>query len=187
MSPEHRGGIAVHRQITTKTVYQSNWMRVREDTYAQPNGSIVTYGVVDREDFAVVIAEEAGAFHLVEQFRYPLGRRVWEFPMGTWSAGQSGTVEELARRELQEETGLTASRWRRVSGRLHHAGGFCSQGFSVFHATELTQGTPDREETEADMVHALVDESQFRAMILDGRIVDGPTITAYAVFRLLGA
>jgi 8-oxo-dGTP pyrophosphatase MutT (NUDIX family) len=145
---------------------------------------VVTDAVVDKTDFAVVIAEEDGAFHLVEQFRYPLGRRSWEFPMGTWSAGQSGPVEELARRELLEETGVTAATWRRISGRMHEASGFCSQGFTVFHATDLTPGPHDREDTEADMVHAVVAEAEFRAMIADGRIVDAPTVAAYAFLRM---
>lgn len=159
-------------------------MRVREDTYAQADGRVVTYAVVDKTDFAVIIAEQDGAFHLVEQFRYPLGRRCWEFPMGTWTAGQTGPIDELARRELLEETGLTAQTWRRLSGRMHEASGFCSQGFTVFHATDLTPGPHNREDTEADMVHELVDEAEFRTMIGDGRIVDAPTITAYALLRM---
>ena len=35
---------------------------------------------------------------------------------------------------------------------LHEAGGFCSQGFDVFHATGLTEGRTSREDSEADMV-----------------------------------
>jgi 8-oxo-dGTP pyrophosphatase MutT (NUDIX family) len=172
-------------QLTTRTVYESNWMRVREDTFVQPNGVHATYSVVDKADFAIVVAQENGGFHLVEQFRYPIGRRSWEFPMGTWPSGHSGTAEQLARQELLEETGLTAVHWRQLGGRMHHATGFCSQGFTVFHATDLTPGTPNREATEADMEQALVSEAEFRDMLLDGRIIDGPTIAAYALFRML--
>jgi len=172
-------------RLTTTTVYENDWMHVREDTYVQADGSEVTYGVVDKTDFALVIAETDGAFHLVEQFRYPIGRRSWEFPMGTWPAGATGSAEELARQELLEETGVTAATWRRLGPHLHEATGFCSQGFDVFHATDLTDGEHAREATEADMVSALVSEDEFRAMILDGRIVDAPTISAYALLRLL--
>jgi 8-oxo-dGTP pyrophosphatase MutT (NUDIX family) len=171
-------------QLSTRTVYRNNWMSVREDMFRQANGAQALYGVVDRTDFAVVIAESDGAFHLVEQFRYPIGRRSWEFPMGTWPAGHTGAADELARAELAEETGLTAATWRQLGGRLHEAPGFCSQGFTVFHATDLTQGEHRREASELDMVSTLVSEAEFRAMIRDGRIVDGVTIAAYAVLRL---
>ena len=173
------------RQLTTKIVYENNWMRVREDTFERPDGAVATYGVVERDDFAVVIAETGGAFYLVEQYRYALQRRSWEFPMGTWPTGHSGSDEELARQELLEETGVTAQNWRRVGHRMTEASGFCSQGFTVFHATGLTEGEHQREEGEADMVSALIDEQEFRAMIADGRIFDGPTIAAYALLRLL--
>ena len=185
MAPEPRAQHAPPRQLSTRTVYRNNWMRLREDTFAQQDGYIATYAVVDKTDFALVIAETNGAFHLVEQFRYPIGRRSWEFPMGTWPAGHSGSIEELARRELLEETGITAASWRRVGPHLHDAPGFCSQGFDVFHATDLTEGDHAREATEADMVSALVPEAEFVEMIRDGRIVDSPTITAYALLRFL--
>lgn len=171
-------------QLTTSTVYRNNWMSVREDTFALPDGSVGTYGVVDKDDFSIVIAEADGTFHLVEQFRYPIGRRAWEFPMGTWPQGKSGSPLELARQELVEETGVSAANWRFLA-HLNEAPGFCSQGFDVFHATDLTPGEHSREASEADMVHAVVDEAEFCAMILDGRIVDAATIAAYTLLRLI--
>ena len=87
---------------STSTVYEHPWMRVREDRFRRRDGSSGTYGVVDKQDFAIVIAEQDGQLHLVEQFRYPIGRRSWEFPMGGWPPGKSGSMEELARAELQE-------------------------------------------------------------------------------------
>jgi 8-oxo-dGTP pyrophosphatase MutT (NUDIX family) len=183
----HPDGLLQPRLLSSAVAYENPWMRVREDVFVQPDGTVGTYGVVEKTDFSVVIAEEPdGRFYLVEQFRYPLGRRAWELPMGTWPTGKSGSAEELARQELLEETGVTAQTWRRLGGRLHEASGFCSQGFEVFHATGLTQGQHNREASEIDMVAALVTDQQFRSMIADGSIVDAPTITAYAMYRLLG-
>ncbi len=179
-----RAGAA--RTLSSTTVYRNDWMRVRQDTIVQADGAVATYGVVDKTDFAVVIAETTGSFYLVEQFRYPIGRRSWEFPMGTWPAGRSGTALDLARAELVEETGVTAACWRQLGHRMHGATGFCSQGFTVFHATELTVGAPNREASESDMVADLVPEATVRSMIANGSIVDGPTITAYGLFRLFG-
>ena len=69
---------------------------------------------------------------------------------------------------------------------MQAAGGFCSTGFDLFHATELTEGQHQLEASEADMVQALISEADFRAMIRDGVIVDAVTIAAYAMLRLLG-
>ena len=132
----------------------------------------------------MVIPEENGGFHLVEQFRHAVGRRSWEFPMGGWAPGKSGDPADLARRELLEETGYTAATWRRLGGRLHGSTGFCSQGFAIWHATDLTPGEHQREITEADMTQAFVTEVEFRRMVADGRIFDAPTIAAYTVLRL---
>lgn len=173
--------------IASTVVYRNNWMSVREDRLRLADGTETIYGVVDKSDYALVIAEEEGGFHLVEQYRYAIGRRSWEFPMGTWPTGSAGastgTPLELAQAELVEETGITAARWRPL-GTLHGALGFCSQSFSVFHATELRAGQHRREESEADMAQRLVPEDEFRAMIRDGRIVDGSTIAAYGLLRL---
>jgi 8-oxo-dGTP pyrophosphatase MutT (NUDIX family) len=139
---------------------------------------------VDKQDFSIVIAEQDGQVHLVEQFRYPIGRRSWEFPMGGWPPGKSGSMLELAQAELQEETGLTAGAWR-LLGNLHEAPGFCSQGFGVYYATDLHPGPHDREESEIDMVHRAVTRPELRAMIVDGTIVDSTTVAAFGLLLLL--
>lgn len=169
---------------STSTVYENPWMRVREDRFRRRDGSSGTYGVVDKHDFSIVIAEQDGQLHLVEQFRYPIGRRSWEFPMGGWPPGKSGSMLELAQAELQEETGLTAGSWT-LLGNLHEAPGFCSQGFCVYYATDLSAGAHDREDSEVDMVHGAFSRQQLRSMIVDGTIVDGTTVAAYGLLLLL--
>ena len=59
--------------------------------------------------------------------------------------------------------------------------GFCSQAFDVYLATDLTTGAHAREDSEADMIQGAFSEPELRAMILDGTIVDGTTITAYGL------
>jgi hypothetical protein len=88
------------RTTSSREAYRNPWIRVREDTVELADGSTGLYGVVERPDFALVIPVERGGFWLVEQYRYPLGRRSWEFPQGTWSHGNAGSNEELARTGL---------------------------------------------------------------------------------------
>ncbi len=173
-------------RLGTRTAYRNPWLSVREDTLVLADGSTGIFGVVEKDDYALVIPWQDGGFHLVEQFRHAVGRRSWEFPMGGWAPGKSGSPEQLARQELLEETGFSAANWRRLAPRLHGSTGFCSQGFSVWLATDLTPGDHDREVTEADMVQEFVAEDEFRRMIADGRIFDAPTIAAYALLRLMG-
>ncbi|MFJ8691288.1 NUDIX domain-containing protein [Micromonospora wenchangensis] len=95
-------------RLDSRTVYTNAWMTVREDRIRRPDGSTGIYGVVEKPDFALVLPRWAKGFWLVEQFRYPVGRRAWEFPQGSWGHGVRGGASALARQELAAETGLRA-------------------------------------------------------------------------------
>lgn len=72
-------------RICSRVVYENRWMRVREDAVRRRDGSDGIYGVVEKPDFVVIVPmEEDGRLHLVQQFRYPVGGRYWEFPQGSW-------------------------------------------------------------------------------------------------------
>ena len=173
----------VVRTISSREVYRNAWLSVREDEVARADGSTGIYGVVDKPDFALVIPQDLDGFWLVEQFRYPVGRRAWEFPQGSWGAGARGSTSDLARSELAEETGLRAGQLRHL-GHLYGAYGFCSQGFDVYLATDLQIGAVDREVTEQDMVHRAMSEQEFRRMIQTGQIIDGATLAAYSLLLM---
>jgi 8-oxo-dGTP pyrophosphatase MutT (NUDIX family) len=176
------------RTTSSRVAYENPWIRVREDEIEHDDGSAGLYGVVERPDFALVIAAERNGFWLVEQFRYPLGRRSWEFPQGTWGhdedgAARGGTAEDLARAELAEETGIRAGTLCRL-GRLDLAPGLMTQRFDVWLATGLTAGPTAREVTEADMRAQFVPEEELRSMIAEGRFTDGPSLAAFALLVL---
>jgi ADP-ribose pyrophosphatase len=169
--------------LGTREVYRNEWMSVREDRVRHSDGSSGVFGVVDKPDFAVVIARDERGLWMVEQYRYPVRRRAWEFPQGSWGVGKSGSSAELADAELREETGLQAEQFRRL-GYLHEAYGFCSQGFDVYLATGLHPGPPARERTEGDMQHQQITERDLRTLIARGDVVDAPTVAAYGLLLL---
>lgn len=171
------------RQISTRAVYANNWLSLREDEVRFPDGTPGIYGVIDKRDFALVIPREPGGLWMVEQFRYPIGRRSLEFPQGSWPAGKNGSQDDLARAELREETGLSAGRLTWL-GHLLTAPGFCSQEFDVYLAEELTPGPTDREATEQDMTHHLIGFAEFRARITSGEISDSATLAAWSLLTL---
>ena len=171
------------RTTSSREVYRNPWIRVREDGIEHADGSSGIYSVVEKPHFGLVLPAERDGFWLVEQYRYPVGRRAPEFPQGTWSHGTTGTAEELARAELAEETGLSAGTLRHL-GHLDLAPGLSTQEFDVWLATDLTRGPPSREISEADMTMAFVAETELRTMIRDGRFTDGPSLAAYALLLL---
>jgi 8-oxo-dGDP phosphatase len=175
--------------LSSRPVYENPWMTVREDTFRRPDGGEGIYGVVDKPHYALVIALEgagrAARMMMVEQFRYPLGLRRWEFPQGTAPDRAESDPAELAARELREETGLRAARWEPL-GLLDVAPGLTSQRGRAFLATELTIGAPDREETEADMRTAWLPRREFEDRVRAGAITDAQSIAAYAMLMLTG-
>jgi 8-oxo-dGTP pyrophosphatase MutT (NUDIX family) len=170
-------------QLSTRVVYRNSWMTVREDEVRRPDGSAGIYGVVEKPDFALVMPRWRDGFWLVEQFRYPVGRRAWEFPQGSWGHGAEGDQLALARRELAEETGLRAASMTHL-GHLYEAYGYCTQGFDVYLATGLDEGDPDREPTEQDMIHRAFTDTEITGMIRSGAIVDAPSLAALTLHHL---
>ncbi|MFI6515305.1 NUDIX domain-containing protein [Spirillospora sp. NPDC050679] len=175
----------VIKRLASKVVYENRWMTVTEDQVERPDGSHGIFGVVHRPHFVVVVPAEGNGFHMVEEFRYPIGRRTWSFPQGTLPDRAEGEPEEVARLELAQETGLRAGKWRRL-GFLNSSHGTSGQGFNVFLATELEQGEHDREIEEQDMRQAWVSRAEFVEMVEDGRITDDSTLAAYALLLIKG-
>lgn len=169
--------------LDSREVYVNNWMRVREDAIRRPDGSDGIYGVVDKPDYALVIPLDGDRLHLVEQYRYPLGLRRWEFPQGTAPDRADCEPLELAARELSEETGLTAESLTEI-GLLDVAPGLASQRGRVFLATGLREGTHARELEEQDMRTGTFTRAEFEKAISSGEITDAQSIAAYTLLLL---
>ncbi len=170
----------------TRVVYQNRWMRLREDTIRYRDGSTGIYGVVEKSNFVVVAAiDDAGHLHLVQQFRYPVGTRFWELPQGAWEQRPDADPADVARGELQEETGFTCGQMI-DAGWLFQGYGYASQGYHVFLAKDLTPGTQDRDPEEQDLVSRPFLLAEVEAMIRDGEIQDATTVAALGLLRLKG-
>ncbi len=169
--------------VRSREVYANPWMTVREDEVRRADGSDGIYGVVDKPDYALVIPLDSDRLHLVEQFRYPVGARRWEFPQGTAPGRAEIDPVELAARELHEETGLRAGRME-LLGLLDVAPGQLSQRGRVFLATELTAGRPQREHEEQDMRSAWFSRTEFESMSRRGEVCDAQSLAAYSLLLL---
>jgi len=175
--------------LSSRVAYENRWLRVREDIIRRADGQQGLYGVVERNDFVVIAAlrEQAGqrSLALVQQFRYPVGQRLWELPMGMWEERPDATPAMVAAGELREETGLAAAHWTHA-GLLFQGAGYSNQKGHVFLATGLAEVGVAREQTEQDMLSREVPLGEVEAMITDGRLTCMVSIAAIGLLRLKG-
>ncbi|TQM61761.1 NUDIX domain-containing protein [Humibacillus xanthopallidus] len=169
----------------TRVAYENPWIVVREDEVVRPDGSPGTYGVVEvrRPAVFVVALTDADEVVLVTIDRHTVGTSI-EVPAGG-TDGEDPLV--AARRELAEETGLTAQTWRRV-GEMSALNGICRAPEVVYLATDLGEDTAADDdgvdgrsgEQVAEGISAVsrVPVREVLAMIRRGEITDGETVAA---------
>jgi 8-oxo-dGTP pyrophosphatase MutT (NUDIX family) len=173
------------RAITTlasREVYRNHWMRLREDEILRSNGHKGIYGVVEKDDAAIILPIDQGRVWLVEQFRYTIQERALELPQGGWEM-EVENPEELARGELKEELGLEAAEMTCL-GSLWIAYGYARQRQHVFLATGLTHAGNDPDAEEHDLAPRCVPVEEFEQMMLSGVIRDGCTLAAWGLYQL---
>jgi len=170
------------KTLSSREVYRNLWMRVREDEIERSNGAPGIYGVVDKDDSAIVIPIDGGRIFLVEQFRYTIQQRSLELPQGGWETANINP-EELARGELREETGFEASMMVYL-GMLYIAYGFANQKQYVFLASGLTHVGTDFDAEEHDLTLHSFTIAEFEQMLLDGIIRDNCTLAAWGLYKV---
>ncbi len=163
--------------LCSREVYANAWIRVREDQVLKPNGSPGIYGVVEYRNRAVGVVPIDDADHtwLVGQYRYTQNRYEWEIPEGGCPEGES--LEDCARRELLEETGLVAGSLEPLLADLQLSNSVSNETAHLFVARQLTQSAPQPEDSEELTVRRLP-LSEAVAMAARGEIRDAMSVIA---------
>ena len=172
------------RTISSREVYRNPWTSVREDVIERSNGARGIYGVIDKDPATIIVplerTEDGDFVWLVRQFRYTVQGTFYEFPQGGWE--QADVIpEDLARGELREETGLTAGRMTSL-GDLWIAYGVMRQRHHIYLAEDLKRGETERDVEEHDMTVERVRVEEFERMLLDGRVQDNCTVSAWGLY-----
>ncbi len=172
---------------SSQIVYENRWLKIREDIIRYPDGLKGMFGVVERNQFAVILPlgqnkNGEKTVTLIRQYRYPVGEFLWELPMGMWELRPEATPEMIAIGELEEETGLQAATIT-YGGSLYQGAGYSNQKGHIYLATDLTQHKPKREATEQNMTCHTVTLTYFEEMIKTGKIMCMVTIAAFCLLR----
>ncbi|HEY3333448.1 MAG TPA: NUDIX hydrolase [Capsulimonadaceae bacterium] len=164
--------------IGSREVYRNPWLRVREDQVIRPDKKPGIYGVVEFQNIAlgIVPVDETGNTILVGQYRYTLGLYSWELPEGGGALDRDHLDE--AKRELLEETGVSATDWVDL-GEFHLSNSVTNECGRVFLARGLTFGESEPDGDEVLQTRR-VPLTEAWEMCLDGRITDGVTIIGIA-------
>lgn len=162
------------RVIRSERIYDGLVVSLRRDEVALPSGRTAVREIVEhRGAVAVVPITDAGEVLLVRQYRAPIGRRLLEVPAGTIEPGES--VEACAARELAEEVGMRARRWRRL-GAIYPSPGFLTEVVHLFAADGLSAYRLEAEEEDLDVVRVPLTEA--RALVTSGDIADAKSVAA---------
>ncbi|HST33510.1 MAG TPA: NUDIX hydrolase [Solirubrobacteraceae bacterium] len=168
-------------RLKTRTVYENNWLKVREDTVLQ-DGKEAPYGVVERADGAIVIPlAPSGLTVMLEQARHPTNTRALEFPMGSVNRGEKPEV--AARRELFEECQLRVEALTPV-GMFFPVPALMAQRAWVYLARiaeDEIQHAVVADDTDDIVGHRILPLIDISALIVSGDISDGFTLGALAL------
>ncbi len=157
-------------------VYETSWFAVDDHDVINPAGKAGHYGVIRMPRLAVGVLpiEPDGRVHLVGQWRFPLGRYSWEMPEGGGEAGES--PEATARRELAEETGLSARTLVEVL-RMDLSNCLTDEMAVVFIAWDLSPGEAHPDDNEV-LARRTAPFAEVLARVCSGRISDALTVAA---------
>jgi ADP-ribose pyrophosphatase len=166
------------RLVSSKTVYRGPVFWVTTDHVEEPGGVRVRRDLIHHSGSVVVLAVDDSAsisrILLERQYRHAASAYLWELPAGRIDPGEQEL--KAAQRELLEETGYTASKWRRIL-KFYASPGFMAETMAVYLATGLKKGKAQPEEDEV-IVQRMVSLPDAVRRVLRGTIRDAKTISS---------
>ena len=157
------------------TVLDNQWVTIFEDQYQLPNGTDCTYYHADRLDAVMAIAIDTTKSELetfiVRQHRHPIGRSIWQFPLGGFNSKNAEPIS-VAREELRQETGIAADKFT-LMDRFYTDPGFTNQQMYVCATHNIQRfSNPELEDTEYGLKCKRVRVADLDTLVSSGEMGD---------------
>ena len=165
--------------LNSKSVFRGRIFELKKVRIQAPNGRTFQHDVIFHPGAAVIVPWlEGNRFVMVKQYRAAVGRPIWEFPAGTLEHGENPLA--CAKREIIEETGFQARKWRKLVS-FFPAPGISTEFMHIFLASELSPKKMTLDKDEFLQKHIL-SFPRLQSMISNGTIVDAKTIIGFFYF-----
>lgn len=163
--------------------YDNDWITVSHRNVIAPTGKPAIYGHIHFKNLAIGIVpiDADGYTWLVGQDRYPLNTFTWEIPEG--GGARSDDPLDTAKRELKEETGITARKWTQLL-KLHTSNSVTDEVGYTFVAQQLEFGEDSPDDTEKLTIKRIPLDEAFE-MAMDGEITDSLALASLLKVQLL--
>ncbi len=177
------------RLLSSEVVFQGALFRVLHDRIVEPSGKHNERDVIRHNGSVVILAMDSSKnkknpwIVIERQYRHAANQYLWELPAGKLDASEEALAG--AKRELAEETGYSAKKWKPLV-EYYASPGFLGESMKVFIAEGLVAGDAHPEEDE-EIDFRLVKLSDLLRMIEKGAIKDGKTLTSVLLYARLKA
>jgi ADP-ribose pyrophosphatase len=166
--------------ISSVKKYSNALFSVAEEHAVEPGGFEIKRAIVQHMGSAVMMAvDDRQRILLVRQYRLPARQSLWELPAGRLDEGE--TPLKAARRELVEETGYRAKKWKKLVT-FYPSPGYVAEKMTIFLATDLTEGEATPMEDERIKIRWFT-AKEIEAGIDSGKIVDAKTMIGYFTWK----
>jgi 8-oxo-dGTP pyrophosphatase MutT (NUDIX family) len=172
-------------KVSKEEKYDNPWIKVTEHQVINAAGKAGIYGTVHFKNLAIGIipVDREGYSYLVGQYRFPLEAYSWEIPEG------GGKLHlpplESAKRELKEETGITASKWTEIQ-RIHTSNSVSDELGIIYLAEDLEIGKAEPDEDEVLEIKK-IHWKEMLEMVMKGEITDSLSVAGILKLAMINS
>lgn len=166
--------------ISSKEVLKNKLFRIVDEVATDPSGFRIHRFIVRHPGSAVMMpVDERERVLLIKQFRLPAERELWELPAGRLDPDESPL--QAAKRELREETGLTAKKWVKLAS-FWASPGYVDEKMNLFLAFDLAEGKQQPMDDERIEMRWF-ERRELDELVRTGKILDAKTIVGYFLWQ----